>query len=94
MGHIIHILLCEEMIFPVRNKRILPCNFSINPLKNHRILKKKQIKNLCGNKTAFHQRLKIDESYGNVLIYHLCKHQNLVLSFVKILSHMLNVHLH
>ena len=56
MGHF-HILLCEEMIFPllkgkiiVRNEGISPCNFLINLFKNQRILKKIKMKNPCGNK--------------------------------------------
>ena len=62
MGHF-HIFKCEEMIFPVprglmilvSNKGISPCNFSINPLKNHQILRKNKLKNRCRNKCAFHQ---------------------------------------
>ena len=36
----LHIKGCGNAI-PVRNEEISPCNFTINPLKNHRILKKK-----------------------------------------------------
>ena len=47
MGHF-HILKCVEMKFPVSREKnylvtdeVSPFNFSINPLKNHRMLKKK-----------------------------------------------------
>ena len=46
---------------PVRNEEISPCNFSINPLKNLRILKKKIMKNLiwCGKINKYVLLLKI-----------------------------------